>query len=289
MKNHLIIGFGKWSKKIIHFLEKKKIFNKIYVKNRTNYFEYSKNFKYQKISLNKIKKDINSIHICTPLKSHYFYLKKFINIQKIIVEKPFLQSIDQINNIEKLITKKKLIYVNYTYLFNSFFIFLKKKIKNSGIYEITINFSQKNNFYKKKYDCLKDWLDHPLSIILFLFDNFCYFKVIKKNFVKKHGYYEKIVLHYYFKNILVKVKINKSNINKKNIVIKSLNQITFDFDKNIIINNNRKITKQKYTSFDLLYLYLKNNKRLNYQNFNFHKKVLIEKDKILTQIKKTKI
>ena len=85
------------------------------------------------------------------------------------------------------------------------------------------------------------------------------------------------------------MKINNSNINKKNIVIKSLNQITFDFDKNIIINNNRKITKQKYTSFDLLYLYLKNNERLNYQNFNFHKKVLIEKDRILTQIKKTKI
>ena len=45
MKNHLIIGFVKWSKKIIYFLEKKKIFNKIYVKNRTNYFYYSKNLK----------------------------------------------------------------------------------------------------------------------------------------------------------------------------------------------------------------------------------------------------
>ena len=68
-------------KKIIHFLEKK-IFNKIYVKNRTNYFEYSKNFKYQKISLNKIKKDINSIHICTPLKKPLLLFEKIYKYTK---------------------------------------------------------------------------------------------------------------------------------------------------------------------------------------------------------------
>jgi len=39
MKYHLIIGFGKWSKKITSFLQKKKIYSKIYTKNRDNYFE----------------------------------------------------------------------------------------------------------------------------------------------------------------------------------------------------------------------------------------------------------
>ena len=39
MKYHLIIGFGKWSKKITNFLQKKKIFSKIYAKTRDHYFE----------------------------------------------------------------------------------------------------------------------------------------------------------------------------------------------------------------------------------------------------------
>ena len=39
MKYHLIIGFGKWSKKIIGFLQRKKIFSKIYIKTRHYYFE----------------------------------------------------------------------------------------------------------------------------------------------------------------------------------------------------------------------------------------------------------
>lgn len=289
MKDHLIIGFGKWSKKIINFLEKKKFFNKIYIKNRRYYFEYKKNSILKKTSLNKIKKNINSIHICTPLKSHYPYLKKFINIKKIIVEKPFLQNSNEIKKIKKLIPKKSLLYVNYTYLFNTFLINLKKDIQKKKICEITLNFSQKENFYKKKYDCLNDWLDHPLSIILFLFDNFSDFKIKKKIFILRKGYFEKIVLHYYFENILVKVKINNSNINQKNIEIKNFNKIVFDFDKNIIFKSNQKIKEFKYTSFDLLYLYLKNNKKLGYQNFYFHNKVLIEKNRILNQIKKTDI
>ena len=116
-------------------------------------------------------------------------------------------------------------------------------------------------------------MDHPLSIILFLFGKFSNFKIIKKEIIKKNGYFEKIILHYYFKSILIKIKINQSNVNKKNIEIKKFNKIIYDFDKNVIIYSNGKRNHCKYTSFELLYLYLKNNKRLAYQNFNFHQKV----------------
>ena len=78
MKYHLIIGFGKWSKKIINFLEKKKnLFKKIYVKLRKSYFDFGKNIKLSEKEFNKIYDKIETLHICSPAKTHFRFLKKY--------------------------------------------------------------------------------------------------------------------------------------------------------------------------------------------------------------------
>ena len=78
---------------------------------------------------------------------------------------------------------------------------------------------KKNNFYKKKYDCTNDWLDHPLSIILFLFKNFSKSKIIKKEFFNKKGFYEKLIINYLYKKLTIQININYSATNKKNILV----------------------------------------------------------------------
>ena len=287
MKYHLIIGFGKWSKKIISFLQKKKLFYKIYIKTRHYYFELGSMKKIHNKEFDRIQKKIDSIHICTPVKSHYFYIKKFSKIKRIIVEKPFLTNLSQLKKIENIYSSKTLLLVNYTYLFSPIFNNLTKEVYKKTNDKIIINFSKKNNFYKKKYDSINDWLDHPLSIILYLFKNFSEFKIIKKEFVKKKGFYEKVIINYLYDNLIVQIKINTSTINTKNIiVINNSKKKVYDFNSNSIFLKKKKIFKSNKSSFENLYFVLKNNKKISFQNFNFHKKIIAEKNKIIRKIKK---
>jgi len=282
---HIIIGYGKWAKKIITFLKKKNFFSKIYIKTRYKYFEYGKNENISKNKFIKIRKEIRSIHICTPVNSHFYYLNKYINLKKIIVEKPFLKNLSQLKKIQNIHSNKNLLLVNYTYLFNPILNKLKKKININSNDKIIINFTKKNNFYKKKYDCINDWLDHPLSIILFIFKNFTKFKIVKKEFFNKKGFYEKLVINYLYKKLTVQININCSTANKKNILVISNSKKTiYDLNSNSIFLEKKKFFFSNKNSFDMLYSTLKNNKKLSFQNFKFHRGIMKEKNKILKKI-----
>ena len=286
MKYHLIIGFGKWSKKIINFLEKKKIYSKIYVKLRKYYFEFGKNIKLSEKEFNKIYDKIETLHICSPTTTHFRFLKKNIRLNRIIIEKPFLNNLSQFKNIQNLISDKNFLLVNYTYLFSPITKKISKEINNKSLKKVIINFSNKNKFYKKKFDSIHDWLDHPLSIILYLFKKFPKSEIKKVEIVKNKGFYEKIIIDYYFDEFMVKVKINNSNKNTKNLSLNNGKIIYFDYKKNLISNQKKIIYKGNYTSFDMLYSALKNKTQLNFQTLEFHKNILIEKNKILKKLKK---
>jgi len=287
--SHIIIGYGNWAKKIIHFLEKKKIYSKLYIKTRSNYFQYSKNRKLTKKKFASIKENIKSVHICSPVNSHFYYLKKFSYLKKIIIEKPFLKNISQLNKIKKIFNYKNLILINYTYLFNPILKKLKDDIKVKSGGKIVINFSKKNNFYKKKYECINDWIEHPLSIILYLFGKFKKFEILKKEFSKKNRFKEKLVMHYSYKNFIIQVNINVVDDDKKNIIfLTNSKKRIYDLEKNSVFNNNKKIFFSKKNSFDTLYLTLKNNIKLQFQKFDFHKEILKEKIKILKKLKNAK-
>ena len=284
--NHIIIGYGNWAKKIVAFLKNRKIFSNIYVKTTNKYFECIKNKNISKEKFLKIQKKVDSVHICTPVNSHFYYLSKFINLKRIIVEKPFLKNLSEFNKIQKMHFKKSLLYVNYTYLFSPILLSLKKEINKKSNKKIILNFSKKNSFYKKKFDCINDWLDHPLSIILYLFKSYPKFKIIKKDFLKKKGFYEKLVLNYFYKNLVVEIRINISKSNKRNIVILSNSKKkVYDFKSNKFFFKKKSHLISNKSSFEKLYSAFNNNKKINFQNLNFHKKIMIEKSKIIKKLK----
>ena len=107
MKYHLIIGFGKWSKKIINFLEKKNLFKNLRQIKKILFLNLQ-NIKLSEKEFNKIYDKIETLHICSPAKTHFRFLKKNIKLNKIIIEKPFLNNLSQFKNIQNLISDKKL-------------------------------------------------------------------------------------------------------------------------------------------------------------------------------------
>ena len=96
-------------------------------------------------------------------------------------------------------------------------------------------------------------------------------------------------MHYSYKNFIIQVNINVVDDDKKNIIfLTNSKKRIYDLEKNSVFNNNKKIFFSKKNSFDTLYLTLKNNIKLQFQKFDFHKEILKEKIKILKKLKNAK-
>ena len=176
MKSILIIGYGKWAKKILNVIKKSKLFDKIYITSRRNSFIFKKNFKRTIKILPRYNK-IDILHVCSPITTHYKYLKKFLNHKCLIVEKPFLKSLNEMVKIHKKINKKNCrVIVNYIDLYNPIVNILKNKLKNKYS-TVIFEYSDPKVYFKKKYLCIEDWIEHPLSLILFLFKKFTKFRI----------------------------------------------------------------------------------------------------------------
>ena len=89
MKSILIIGYGKWARKILYFVKKNNLFKDIYIKTRNqNYIVINNHLK--KINNLPKYKNIDLVHVCSPVSTHYKYLKIFSGHKNLIIEKPFL-------------------------------------------------------------------------------------------------------------------------------------------------------------------------------------------------------
>ena len=183
MNYHLIIGYGKWSKKNLKYLKNKKIFDKIIIKNRKKYFFFHNKKPIQNLFKNEILKKIKSVHICTPINNHFDHLKKYSHFEKTIVEKPFLKKLNELNKIKK-IYKNRFFWVNYIDTFSPLIDKIKKSLKKRDINQINLNYSKINKYYKYKNEFALEWLDHPLSLILFFFKKFPKMN-IKKCIIRK--------------------------------------------------------------------------------------------------------
>lgn len=271
--NHLIIGNGRWGKKIFKYLIKKKFYKKIYVKDSKNFYllyPYYRilNFKY----LNRYISKKDTTHICIPKNLQIKYFQKIKT--NMILEKPIVSANKQseFKKFVHIFTKKKeMTLVNYIDLFNNKITKIKKKeLKNNMLFL----YYKKNEKYKDLNEFLDDWLDHPLSIVLYLFKKFSKFKIDLKTFNRKTFECE-FILNYKVDNSIIKILI--SNHTKQNIrsfkLINNKNKILIDF--------------KKINSFKNLYLsLLKNKNNLLHQKLIFHKKIYYEKIKILSQSKK---
>ena len=283
--SHIIIGYGNWAKKIIKFLKRNNFFSRIIVVTRKKqFFILPKYKKIDRKDLNNIFLKAKSVHICSNNQSHFLYIKKFVNLNKdIIVEKPFINSQKELQNINKIIKRNnKKILVNYTDLYNSFFPKIKKIFYNNLNNKIYLNviYSKQDKKFKKKYQCVNEWLDHPLSIILELLKSFPKFKIISfKSIYKNKIINEELEVQYKLKNISVSFLITNMNKKKRIVSIKTLN-------KNYFFDLNSRSIKNNKSSFYNLYKNLnKINKSENLFDLSFHKKIFKEKLKIIKKLK----
>ena len=283
--SHIIIGYGNWAKKIIKFLKRNNFFSRIIVVTRKKqFFILPKYKKIDRKDLSNIFLKAKSVHICSNNQSHFSYIKKFIFLNKnIIVEKPLINSQKEHQNINKIIKKnKKKILVNYTDLFNPFFPIIKK-IFNSNLknkIHLNIIYSKYDKKFKKKYQCINEWLDHPLSIILELFKFFPKFKIINfQSSYKNKITNEEMEVRYRSKNIIINFVITNMSKKKRILSIKTLKKNYF-FDL-----NNRSIKNDKSSFYNLYKNLNKNNIPKNLFDLSFHKKIFKEKLKIIKQLK----
>jgi hypothetical protein len=286
MNYHLILGYGEWSKKNLKYLKNRKFFAEIIIKTRNKYFFHSNKRVIKNIKKNEFINKIKSVHICTPLNNHFFHLKKFNHFEKTIIEKPFLKKISQLTSIKKLY-KNKYFLVNYIDTFSPLIDKIKKSLNKKNFNQIILNYSKKNKFYRNKNEFALEWLDHPLSLILLFFKKFPEMKIEKKQLRKKNNLYnQEIIINYYFKNFNLKIRLNCSIKVERNFqILNNKNIETFHFYKNSIYKNNKKIFQSKKNSFDNFYNLLTKKQKNSTQNFDFHKKIILERNKILNQLK----
>ena len=285
MNYHLIIGYGKWSKKNLKYLKNKKIFDKIIIKNRKKYFFFHNKKPIQNLFKNEILKKIKSVHICTPINKHFDHLKKYSHFEKTIVEKPFVKKLNELNKIKK-IYKNRFFWVNYIDTFSPLIDKIKKSLKKRDINQINLNYSKINKYYKYKNEFALEWLDHPLSLILFFFKKFPKMN-IKKCIIRKKSssYNQQIIINYSFREYKVNINLNCSSKVQRNFqIIRKKNIETFHFYKNSIFLNKKKTFKSKKNSFDIFYNLLQKKRRNAAQNFDFHKKIIQERNRILSRL-----
>lgn len=283
LKNHIIVGNGKWAKKILFFLKKSKIAKQVVVISKKKKFIFYP--KYKKLNNHEFKKFLNksqTAHICSSNKTHLKYCNYFLKLNiKFIVEKPIVDNSKKLKEI-KFDNKSKYL-VNYIDLFNYDFIKINRLLHKYKNERINLDIIYSNNFqkYKIKNQFLKGWLDHPLSIILFTKKKYPKFKIRKIEISKdsKKKYNENLEVEYKFKKMKITFLITNHFKKQRLINIQTLNKkYCFDLGKNIDVRK---------SSFYRLYRNLKyiDNSKLKFSSI-FHKKVLVEKEKLLRFIDK---
>ena len=139
MLNISLIGYGYWGTKLARNFQNLEIFKLVSIvdKNKKNLALAKKNYPLAK-TYNDYKKSIKDdnidlVIISTPTKIHY-KISKFAleNSKHVLVEKPLslsLKEVKKLNNIARI--KKKMIFVDYPFLFSGTINFIKNIIKKN--------------------------------------------------------------------------------------------------------------------------------------------------------------
>ena len=291
--NIALVGFGRFGKKYFQCLKKSKRFNlkAIYRKKKLT------NKKFSKLTNSDLKKNrIKGAIICTPLDTHFKLSKIFIkNKIPIILEKPAAKNLTEIKKLIELSYKNKsTVLVNHSDLYNKNFKNLIKNVKLIGkIRYIEARFGKFSSNYKDKdYLPAKDWLPHPIALILTIIKKIKKISIIsnKINF-KKLSIFQKIVLSFEAEN-KIKGKIYFSNTSRKKnriLLIHGSNGIlNYDgyFTKNNFIKTKVKIDSRKNLLSPMENILEIFYKAINGKKFYSDLKMSYEIEKILEKIKK---
>ena len=119
--------------------------------------------------------NIDAVVIATPVNTHYSITMKALAAGKhVLAEKPMATTVQEVREIGKLATKKKLVaMVGHTFLFNSAVRYVKKLIDSKQLGEIRYIYSQRVNLgrIRSDVDALMNLAPHDISIIQYWLDN----------------------------------------------------------------------------------------------------------------------
>ena len=207
------------------------------------------------------------------------YLKNNISL---ILEKPVSLNLNNIKKIIELNNKyKKLILINYIYLYHPLILFLKEFFsKNNEKVKYIKTSGGDNNPQRFFISTLFDWGPHDLSILLF----FISYPTLSKFSVSRK--YRRINYKLYFKsneNFISTTYFGNNFKFKKRIVKIYTNKNYYEIDlvKNILLKKDKKILNFKIKSTPLQNI-------LNFFHKNFKNKKLYNRD-LNTSIKLTEI
>ncbi len=309
MYNIIIIGYGYWGKKLARNFQNSSYFeiSSIVDKKKSNLINAKKNFPSAECSSNyknSIKDDlVDLIVISTPTSTHYDIAKFALeNSKNILVEKPLSLSIKQVNKLNQIAkSKKKMIFVDYPFLFSGTINFIKKIIsKNKYGKILEIESFREQAPIRNDTNVIWDLTTHDISILTYL---------LKKQPTSVHTIKKENIR----KGICDNAYINLKYSQNLNVIIKNswisptkIRLIKIKFQKAILYCDENeslykiKIYKKKYrnNTFDYslevpeidlteplskmtTYIYnsIKKNKNLLFEN-NFNKKITTTLEKI---------
>ena len=177
MLNVSIIGYGYWGSKLARNFQNSSYFNILNISDK------------KKINLNLVKKSLPTVKcypdykkainndlldlivISTPTSSHFKIAKYALEKSKhILVEKPICMSLKQVKILNKIAKqKKKMIFVDYPFLFSGSINFIKKIIKKNKYGKILeIESFREQAPVRKDTNVIWDLGAHDISILTYL-------------------------------------------------------------------------------------------------------------------------
>ena len=177
MLNISIIGYGYWGSKLARNFQNSSYFNILSIvdKKRKSLINAKRNFPMIKCYSDhkKATKDIlvDMIIISTPTSSHFKIAKLALeNSKHVLVEKPLCLSLKQVRVLNKIAKRKKrMIFVDYPFLFSGSINFIKKIIKMNKYGKILeIESFREQAPVRKDSNVIWDLATHDISILTYL-------------------------------------------------------------------------------------------------------------------------
>ena len=216
MFNISIIGYGYWGKKLARNFQNSSYFNILSIvdKKRINLINARKNLSNIKCFSNyknALQNDLlDLIVISTPTSTHYDIAKFALkNSKHILVEKPLSLSLKQVDKLNKIAkNKKRMIFVDYPFLFSGTINYIKKIINQNKFGKILeIESFREQAPVRNDTNVIWDLTTHDVSILTYLLRGQPRsIQTIKKENIKK-GLCDNIYVNLkYDKNLNVLIK-----------------------------------------------------------------------------------
>ena len=233
--NVAVIGYGYWGPKLSRNFSNSNNFEIKHVIDISaiNLNKAKKNFPLCKISKNYksiFNQKVDLVVISTTTISHYKICKFFLKFTNVLVEKPLSLTSKQVLELEELAKKnKKLLFVDYPFIFSGSVNYLSKIIKNNSFGKLNeIESFREQAPIRKDINVIWDLGVHDISILNFLLGSNSNVVNIIKYKTKKLKKIDTAYINLIYKNN-IKVLIKNSWISPIKIRL-----IKFKFDNAII-------------------------------------------------------